>query len=61
MEDLKLCPCCGAPAEPVHTRSGDDFVRCTCCRLRTRQYHENDVGPAEDWNRRVEVEGGRRC
>ena len=55
LKDLKPCPICGNPAEPLRTRAGDDFVRCTNpdCHLRTRQYHENAVGPAEQWNTRA--------
>lgn len=55
-DELRSCPFCGGVAELVHTRSGDDYVRCTECRARTRQYHENSVGPRDAWNRRVDDE-----
>ena len=51
-EKLEPCPFCGGQAELVHMRSGDDIVRCTSCRARTRQYHENENGPIAAWNRR---------
>lgn len=55
VDELRPCPFCGSPAEHLRTRAGDDFVRCTNpdCHLRTRQYHENAVGPADQWNERV--------
>lgn len=67
---LKRCPFCGGEAEAVHTGSGADYVRCKECLVRTRNYQENDVGPAMDWNARVEhpepgkalwFEGGYLC
>ena len=58
MEDgLRPCPFCGGDAELVHLKSGDDYVRCTECRARTRQHHENEVGARDDWNRRTREAG----
>lgn len=56
MSELKPCPFCGAAAKMEHTRSGDDFVRCTdpSCHARTRNYHENDVGARDAWNERAD-------
>lgn len=54
--DLKPCPFCGSPAELLHTKAWDYFVRCTDkgCAARTRQHHENDVGAVDAWNTRTE-------
>lgn len=56
LKPLKPCPFCGSPAELLHTKSWDYFVRCADkgCAARTRQYHENDVGAVDAWNTRAE-------
>lgn len=53
---LLPCPFCGSPAELLHTKAWDYFVRCTDkgCAARTRQYHENNVGAVNAWNARAE-------
>ena len=55
MTELKRCPFCGSPAELLHTKTWDYFVRCTDkgCAARTRQYHENSVGAVNAWNKRA--------
>ena len=55
-EELKPCPCCGAPAEMRHSRAGDDFVKCTnpTCGMRTKNCHENEAGARLVWNARIE-------
>ena len=59
---LEPCPFCGADAEMLENGAGDDFVRCTDpqCAARTRLHHENHVGAAMAWNRRVPPPGIRR-
>lgn len=54
--ELKPCPFCGGKAETVHTRSGDDFVRCVdkSCHARTRNYHEAESLAVDAWNARYE-------
>lgn len=52
-DELRPCPFCGGDSEVVHLKSGDDLVRCVKCHARTRQYHENDVGARDAWNRRA--------
>lgn len=50
---LKPCPFCGAPAELRHNKTWDYEVRCTNCRAKTRQHHEDENGAVSDWNRRA--------
>lgn len=54
-DDLLPCPFCGAEAEMVTNRSGDNFARCTNrqCAAKTRLYHENENGARMAWNRRA--------
>lgn len=56
MSELLPCPFCGSEAELVHTRSGDDFVRCVdkSCHARTRNYHEAANLAADAWNARAD-------
>ena len=54
--DLKLCPFCGSSGEMKHTSTWDYYVKCTnpVCGARTRNHHDNEVGAAISWNKRVE-------
>ena len=54
--ELRPCPFCGRDANLEVNSSGDYFVRCSAgerCSCRTRQYHENEAGAVNAWNRRV--------
>ena len=50
--ELERCPFCGGAALLKKTSCWDYFVRCEECGARSRQYHENDVGAVNAWNRR---------
>lgn len=56
--DLLPCPFCGASAELRHNKTWDYEVRCTKCRVKTRQHHENSVGAVMDWNKRAMLANG---
>ena len=50
---LLPCPFCGGEATLWHNKTWDYEVRCTKCRVKTRQHHENENGAVDDWNTRT--------
>lgn len=53
-DELLPCPFCGGEAELWHNSTWDYVARCTSCKARTRQHHDNCVGAIIAWNTRTE-------
>ena len=57
--ELMPCPCCGSQGEMRESSSHDFFVKCSnpTCGMRTKNCHENGVGAAMTWNKRIAALG----